>query len=134
MGVSLRTFALVCVCLPPISAASPADELRRKGLECARQKNWACAIENYTRAIGIQPDADAYYNLGLAYKYAGKPEQAATQFESALKLKPKWAEAEYALGASLYALGRNRAQGRSRTLSVTARRRAYVRKQAGRAS
>src|SRR6516164_1961870 len=101
-----RRLASIWVCSWLISAAPSADEWRRKALECARQKNWTCAIENYTQAIRIQDDADARYNLALAYKYAGKPEAAAAEFESALKLKPKWAEAEYGLGASLYALGK----------------------------
>src|SRR6516165_3957401 len=105
----LKTFAFICISSELLPGASPADALRRKALECARLKNWACAIDNYRQAIRVEPDAETHYNLALALKYAGKPEEAVPEFESALKMKPDWAAAEYGLGASLYALHKNRA-------------------------
>ncbi len=105
------TVAALCgmIAVPGTCASSPrAESFRQKALACAQQKKWTCAIENYRGAIGIEPDADGHYNLALALKYGGSLEDARAEFEAALKLRPGWAEAEYGLGATLQALGRER--------------------------
>src|SRR6202012_2144469 len=43
-------------------------------------------------------------DLALALKYKGEAKQAVDEFQTARRLKPKWADAEYGLGAALYVL------------------------------
>ena len=57
-------------------------------------KNFDAAIESYEKALKIQPGyADAYYNMGIAYKNKGNLEAAIDCYNQALKIKPDYAEA-----------------------------------------
>lgn len=58
----------------------------------------AGAIDNYTKAIGIDAKAGYYYNLGLAYKANDEAKEAQGAFEDAVKQDPKHAGATLALG------------------------------------
>ena len=87
------------------SFSQTAENYRRDATAFARQKTWDQAIENYRKALELQPkDALSHYNLALALKYKGDARQAAQEFEAALQLKPKWADAHYGLGATWYDL------------------------------
>ncbi len=46
--------------------AQQARELLARGHACARQGDWACAADAYAAATRIQPDANAWFNLGVA--------------------------------------------------------------------
>jgi len=47
------------------------------------------AVEAYNRALAISPKDDAaLYNLGIAYKHAGKPERAIESWKRAAELNP----------------------------------------------
>src|SRR5207249_5671795 len=71
----------------------------------SRAKSWDEAIATYRKALDLEPDdALTHYNLGLALKYKGDARQAAEEFEAVLRLKPKWADAHYGLGATCYDL------------------------------
>ncbi|MGB9093073.1 MAG: tetratricopeptide repeat protein, partial [Gallionella sp.] len=48
-----------------------------------------------------------YYNTGLQFLNAGKPEDAATYFRNALAIEPNLAEAHFNLGNALKGLGQN---------------------------
>ena len=104
----LQVGLVVLGCAVPAVSASQAESFRQSGLECAKKKNWNCAVENYRSAVRLEPDADSYYNLALALKYMGKLEEASTEFEAALRLHPNWADAQYGLGACLYELRKTR--------------------------
>ena len=54
-----------------------AEQYRRSALEFSRQKNFDQAIENYRKALALQPgDAETHYNLALALRYKGDAREA----------------------------------------------------------
>ena len=56
-----------------------AETLHSAGVECSETGNENGAIENYTKALALDPQrGDTLYNLGLIYKYRG---DWATSFE-----------------------------------------------------
>ncbi|AXE61829.1 tetratricopeptide repeat protein [Candidatus Thioglobus sp. NP1] len=57
------------------------------------------AITSYREALRIKPDyADAYYNMGIAFKDKGDLESAIESYKEALKIKPNYAAAHYNIG------------------------------------
>ena len=61
---------------PTIRAASDVEE----------------AIEAYKQAVKINPDdADAHYNLGLAYGISGMYKKAIASFKQAIRIDPEMA-------------------------------------------
>src|SRR5579864_3286148 len=87
------------------SFAQTAEPYRQKALEFSRDKSWDQAIENYRKALAIEPeDADTHYNLALTLKYKGEPRAAVEEFRAVVRLRPKWADAHYGLGATWYDL------------------------------
>ena len=85
--------------------AQTADNYRQRAIEFSRKKSWDEAIANYQHAIGLNPnDASTHYNFALALKYKGDAQRAVQEFQAALRLKPTWGDAHYALGATLYDL------------------------------
>jgi tetratricopeptide (TPR) repeat protein len=72
------------------------------GLLEADSENYAQAIENYQKAIQLNPEyADAYYNLGNALYRQGQLEQAIENYQKAIQLNPEYADAYYNLGIAL---------------------------------
>ena len=68
------------------------DELKQKGNDCIRQKNYAEAIEFYTQALGANPSSHAVYsNRSLAYSSVG-------DFERALQDATKCLEHQHSRG------------------------------------
>src|SRR5215475_4824681 len=85
--------------------AQTAETYRRQATDSARQKSWDQAIANYRKALELEPnDALTHYDLALALKYKGDTAHAIEEFQTALRLKPKWADAHYGLGATWYDL------------------------------
>src|SRR5271166_5836582 len=88
------------------ASAQTAESYRQHAAELSRAKSWDDAITNYRKALEIEPnDSVTHYNLALALKYKGDTREALKEFQSAVKLRPKWAEAHYGLGAVWYDLG-----------------------------
>src|SRR5262249_13725970 len=68
-----------------------AEAYNNRGLAYALESkgNMAQAIADYTQAIAFRPGyAVAYNNRGVAYMASGHPEQAISDFNSAVALKP----------------------------------------------
>lgn len=66
------------------------------------------AIENFNTAIKADPDfADAYSNLGLAYKMKGLLNEARQEFEKALQLSPEHNDAKRELNEVMKQLKRS---------------------------
>ena len=70
-------------------SARRATQLHVAGVECSETGNEDGAIENYNKALALNPArGDTLYNLGLIYKYRGEWEksfdfnQQAREFQS----------------------------------------------------
>src|SRR5438309_91805 len=108
---TLCVFVLFC---PAESTAQTAASYRKRATELSRAKSWDDAISNYRNALALEPnDAVTHYDLALALKYKGETREALKEFEAAVELRPKWAdalnpndaEAQYDLGRELRAGG-----------------------------
>src|SRR5258708_15456872 len=89
------------ISLPALLTAQTAQSYRQQAADFARSKSWDEAIAAYRKAIEISPnDSVTHYDLALVLQHTGAPRQAVEEFESAVRLKPTWAEAHYALGAA----------------------------------
>src|SRR5436305_2426513 len=98
--ILVLTFAIAAPCF-----AQTAEGYRQQAIEYSRRKSWEEAIANYQKALSLNPhDALTHYDLALALKYKGDEKPATEEFKQAIELKPKWADAHYALGATWYDL------------------------------
>ena len=61
------------------------------------------AIDELSRAIEIEPRAQAHYTLGIIYWHQGDLDRAATALRAAVAAEPGYADAHYTLGAVLKA-------------------------------
>src|SRR5882724_3887440 len=70
--------------LPAIALADPksdAYQFGKDGIEAAKKKEWDKAIGLFQKAVKADPkEANNYNNLGLAYKGAGKMDDAIKAF------------------------------------------------------
>jgi tetratricopeptide (TPR) repeat protein len=64
------------------------------------------AIAYYERAVQVQPNASAYYNLANVLSNQGDLEKAEKNFRSAIELKPEFVKALYNYGALMAKQGR----------------------------
>jgi serine/threonine protein kinase len=61
------------------------------GIGCLERQNYNDAIENFTRAINLNPDySEAYNNRGIAYAAQGAHDQAIADYNRAIKLNPEF--------------------------------------------
>src|SRR5665647_1303049 len=75
------------------------------GLVCYSIENYEVAINCYREAIAISNhDAEAFYNLGLAYMATSDLKEAAAAFSHALKLNPDYEAAQDAVRETMYFL------------------------------
>ena len=60
------------------------------------------ALKYFEKSIKLNPNyADAYLNLGLAFKSLGKYEEATSFFEKAIKVQPEYIRSYNVLGKTL---------------------------------
>ncbi len=79
---------------------------RARGSAYGKMGNYAKAIEDYDRAVGINPqDADAYIGRGAAYGKLGDYRQAISDFDRAIGINPEHAEPYYNRGLAYSELG-----------------------------
>lgn len=75
------------------------DEFYNRGLEKARRKDYAGAIEKFNHALKLTPYfTEAYLQRGLAYYDSGAILKAVSDYTEALKLNPESVEAYYCRG------------------------------------
>jgi tetratricopeptide (TPR) repeat protein len=78
----------------PRISAQTVESYRQRATELSRAKSWDDAITNYRKALELEPnDAVTHYSLALALKYKGESREALKEFQAALRLRPKWADA-----------------------------------------
>ncbi|MDP2922339.1 MAG: tetratricopeptide repeat protein [Candidatus Omnitrophota bacterium] len=71
-----------------------------QGGDCLFGGDYNQAIENYEKAIQIDPNyVEAYNNLGYSYRSIGKYKQAITYYQKAIQIKPNFIPAYANLGA-----------------------------------
>jgi len=69
-------------------------------------KQFDDAIKSYKKALELNPNyAEAYYNMGIAFKNMGSHVSAIDCYKKALKIQPKYAEANYNMGNALKFIG-----------------------------
>jgi serine/threonine protein kinase/Tfp pilus assembly protein PilF len=73
---------------PGPGAAAPvlANAYQARGLTRAQLHNYAGAIEDYNRALGLQPDSATHAYLGWVYVVSGVPMLALADFQEAIRL------------------------------------------------
>ena len=70
-----------------------AASYNNRGLACCESKQHEKAIEDYNKAIELNPKyAEAYYNRGIAYYELNQHEEAIEDFTKAIELNPKYAD------------------------------------------
>lgn len=63
----------------------------RLGIALRHQKKWQEAIEEYEKALKVEPRNDTlYYNMGMAYMDGAKKEEAVQRFKKALEINPNF--------------------------------------------
>src|ERR1700739_3850435 len=94
-GLWAMTFVLALgLTLAETSLAQTAEQYRQRAIELSRNKSWDEAVTSYRKALEFEPDdALTHYNLALTLKYKGNARQAVEEFETTLRLKPKWSAA-----------------------------------------
>jgi tetratricopeptide (TPR) repeat protein len=84
--VALLAYSLAG-CLPSFDAE--AEEHFWQGIEYTKQGNNDLAMEEFTKAIEIDPDYSyAYYNRALAYYRKGELENSLMDYNKAIELNP----------------------------------------------
>ena len=69
-----------------------ASEYFERGNRAVQRGDFQAAINDYTRAIDLQPDsANAYYNRGIAYENIGEYESAIDDYTRAIEIEPNHA-------------------------------------------
>jgi tetratricopeptide (TPR) repeat protein len=74
----------------------------------AKLRRHASAIEDYTLALKIKPDSDTFTSRGSLYLLCDAPKMAQADFEEAIRLDPKNADAFNGLGYSRVVQGQYR--------------------------
>lgn len=79
-----------------MSACSPTPSCSvRKGVEYARDKNYAYALKYYSQALSFDPkNVDAIVATGAALANQDKLQEAVAQFEKAVRLDPNHPNAQ----------------------------------------
>lgn len=65
-----------------------------KGVLLAKHRRYSEAIELFSQVLSIKESADVYYNLALAYEYAGNIKLAYNNYKKAIELAPDHIEAK----------------------------------------
>ncbi|MBS0209179.1 MAG: tetratricopeptide repeat protein [Planctomycetes bacterium] len=92
-----------------IEAQAPEERSRQclaRGLELARQENWAGACAEFTAAIALNPKlADAHGHRGWCYLRAGRARPALEDFSSQLRFDPESTDAHFGRAQAYAELG-----------------------------
>ena len=85
-----------------------AVEYYNRGLEYKNLGKYQLAIDDYNKAIKINPDyVDAYNDRGIAYHKSGNYKNALDDYNRAIKINPDYVKAYYNRGFVKMKLGRD---------------------------
>lgn len=86
------------------------EQYKAKGNEAFKAKNHTEAIEWYTKAIECDPDIEAagalYSNRAASYTALNKFEQAVSDGDNCIRVRPNWLKGHFRKGVALESLGR----------------------------
>ncbi|HUS07084.1 MAG TPA: tetratricopeptide repeat protein [Bryobacteraceae bacterium] len=84
-------FAFLAQAPSPRGAAALVDA----GVELLHQEKFNEAAEKFVQAVALDPNlAEAHYLLGLVRQQSGRTDQALSSFRSAVRINPRYAEAQ----------------------------------------
>jgi tetratricopeptide (TPR) repeat protein len=79
----------IAACTQVIAIEPDADiAFRRRGRLFFEKREYAKTIADYTDAIRLNPDADAYVPRGMGYAFQGEADKAISDFTEAIRLDP----------------------------------------------
>jgi len=91
---------------PTAQDKAEADKLKQKGNSLMSGKNYAAAIDSYTKAIEFDSTNPVYYsNRAAAYSSKGDHLLAVGDAEKAIEVDPSYVKAYHRLGHAHYSLG-----------------------------
>lgn len=96
--IIIVNIVIVFVGLSGQSGETERDRLARLGVDAQRRGDWGAAIDFYTQAIELGPDARLYYNRGVTYLNAELLTEALNDIEQAIALEPTYAPPYRVLG------------------------------------
>jgi tetratricopeptide (TPR) repeat protein len=106
-----RVLCLACLCImlglaacgstTPTEEPPSAEDHFRKGNEFSQSGDFEKAVEEYTKALELEPEnVDAMSNLGVTYYNLGQLDEAIEQYSNALELAPRDADIHSNLAAA----------------------------------
>jgi tetratricopeptide (TPR) repeat protein len=104
----ILVFMFLCLCSAVLFAQTKEDAVAYcdRGLDKVMQSDDEGAIEDFTRAIDIDPEyADAYYNRACAKYDLDDCAGAVEDYTKTIELDPKYKDAYYNRGCAKYDLG-----------------------------
>ena len=102
----MKKLLLFLLLVPMVSFGQTATDLNTSGNTKLNLEDYYGAIEDYSKAIELDPDdADAYYNRGVAKKKLKDYYGAINDYSKAIELKPDYADAYVNRGISKEDLG-----------------------------
>ncbi len=103
----LRKIDLTANLPSPTKAQLKAEDYFDSGLQKHNEENYSQSIEDYDKAIELNPEyVDAYNNRGNAYDDLGEYQQAIEDYDKAIELNPEDPDAYINRGLSYNSLGK----------------------------
>lgn len=123
MRLGVVCFTLLARAALPQTASTQASALIDAGIELSHQGKFNEAGDRFVRALALDPNlSEAHYLLGLVRQQDGRTDSALASFRSALKISPRFAEAQARVCELSTVLARARDTGfvRARTACIRA--------------
>ncbi|MDD5493929.1 MAG: tetratricopeptide repeat protein [Dehalococcoidia bacterium] len=84
-----------------------ASSYEQLGIVFSSSEQYDKAIENYSRAIELQPKATTYFSRGVTYYFNKQDDEAVKDFTTCIEMDPKFAAPYYSRGAIYSIKGEN---------------------------